>query len=482
MANPTIFLEEAAALLGSRGFTRDPDMLAPWLTDWRGRFTGRALAMASPATTSQVSALVKLCAAHGIPIVPQGGNSGMCGGATPDEDGRALLLSMRRMNAIRSIDPVAQQVVCEAGVVLQTLHETAGEEGLRFPLTLGGKGSATIGGLVSTNAGGTQVLRHGSMRAQVLGLEAVLADGSVFSSLTPLKKDNRGFDLKQLLIGSEGTLGIVTAATLKLVPQIAARAVLWAGVASLAEARELLLFFERNAGSALEGFEVLAQGTLGDVIDHLPGSRAPLSGHHPWHALIELVADEASAGDLPGFAEGLLAGAFEKGLLQDATIAASETQAEAFWTLRDSIAPAERAKGPAVQHDISVPVDRMPAFVDEAIPLLEASWPGTQAVAFGHLGDGNVHFHVIAPSGSDPLAWQTGDGKKISAQVYELVTRWGGSISAEHGIGQLKREEFARLGDPVALAMLRSVKSALDPAGILNPGKLVPLARIGDSP
>jgi FAD/FMN-containing dehydrogenase len=482
MADHTVFLAEAAALLGPRGFTRDAELMTPWLTDWRGRFTGRALAMASPASTAEVSALVKLCASHGVPVVPQGGNSGMCGGATPDEEGGSLLLSLRRMNAIRSFDDASQQAVCEAGVILQTLHEAVGERGLRFPLTLGGKGSATIGGLVSTNAGGTQVLRHGSMRAQVLGLEAVLADGSVFSSLTPLKKDNRGFDLKQLLIGSEGTLGIVTAATLKLVPQAAARAVLWAGVQSLEAARELLLYFERAAGNALEGFEVLAQSTLDDVVAHVPGARQPLAGPHAWHALIELVADGESFDALPARAEKLLADAFGQGLLEDATVAASETQAEAFWTLRDSIAPAERAKGPAVQHDISVPVDRMPAFVAEAVPLLETSWPGTQAVAFGHLGDGNVHFHVIAPHGSDPLAWQTGDGKRISAQVHELVTRWGGSISAEHGIGQLKRDEFARLGDPVALDMLRAVKRALDPAGLLNPGKLVPLARIGDSP
>jgi FAD/FMN-containing dehydrogenase len=482
MADPTPFIAAATALLGPRGFTLDPELMAPWLSDWRGRFTGRALAMASPASTGEVSALVKLCAAHGVPIVPQGGNSGMCGGATPDVEGRSLLLSLRRMDAIRSLDVAARQVVCEAGVILQTLHEVVEEEGLRFPLTLGGKGSATVGGLVSTNAGGTQVLRHGSMRAQVLGLEAVLADGSVFCGLTHLKKDNRGFDLKQLLIGSEGTLGIVTAATLKLVPQIAARAVLWAGVPSLAGARELLLFLERSAGSALEGFEVLAQDTLDDVLAHVPGSRPPLAGRHEWHALIELVADGASSDALPALAEKLLADAFGHGLLEDATIAASEAQAEAFWTLRDAIAPAERAKGPAVQHDISVPVDQMPAFVAEAVPILEASWPGTQAIAFGHLGDGNVHFHVIAPKGSDPLEWQTGDGKKISSQVYELVTRWGGSISAEHGIGQLKRDEFARLGDPVSLAMLRAVKAALDPAGLLNPGKLVPLARVGDNP
>lgn len=470
------FLSEAAALLGPRGLTRDPDIMDPWLTDWRGRFTGRALAMASPASTDEVAALAALCARHGVPIVPQGGNSGMSGGATPDEAGDALLLSLRRMNAIRSLDTEARQAVCEAGVVLQTLHEAAAAQRLRFPLTLGGKGSATVGGLVSTNAGGTQVLRHGSMRAQVLGLEAVLADGSVFSALTALKKDNRGFDLKQLLIGSEGTLGIVTAATLRLLPAIADGRVLWAGVASLEAARALLLHAEAAAGDALEGFEVLAQDTLDDVIAHLPAARAPLGGRHAWHALIELVADDAGAGRLSALAEDLLASAFEKDLLEDAAIAASEAQAEAFWLLRDSIAPAERARGPAVQHDISVAVERMPAFVAAAVPLIEADWPGTHAVAFGHLGDGNVHFHVIAPPGADPRAWQEGDGKAISDRVYRLVTEWGGSISAEHGIGQLKRDTLGALGDPVALEMMRAIKHALDPQGLLNPGKLVPLA------
>ena len=476
------FLEEAATLLGPRGLTRDPDLMEPWLTDWRGRFTGRALALASPASTAEVSGLVKLCAEHGISIVPQGGNSGMVGGATPDESGREIVLSLRRMNAVRSIDPEARQAVCQAGVILQTLHEAVEAEGMRFPLTLGGKGSATVGGLVSTNAGGTQVLRHGSMRAQVLGLEAVLADGSVFDALTPLKKDNRGFDLKQLLIGSEGTLGIVTAATLRLLPAIADRAVLWAGLPSIRRARALLLHCEEMAGDALEGFEVIPQPTLNDVLAHIPGSRAPLASPHAWHALIELVADRAGAERLRPLAEDMLASALATGLLEDAVIAANESQAEAFWLLRDSIAAAERDKGPAVQHDISVAVEQMPEFVEAAVPQIEAEWPGTEAVAFGHLGDGNVHFHVIAPRGVDSLAWQQSDGKAISSQVYELVTRWGGSISAEHGIGQLKRDELARLGDPVQLAMMRAVKQALDPHDLLNPGKLVPLAPVAANP
>jgi FAD/FMN-containing dehydrogenase len=476
------FLDAAAALLGPRGFTVDPELMAPWLTDWRGRYTGKALAMASPASTAEVSALVKLCGEHGIAIVPQGGNSGMVGGATPDESGQAILLSLRRMNAIRSIDPQGRQVVCEAGVILQSLHEAVEASGMRFPLTLGGKGSATIGGLISTNAGGTQVLRHGSMRTQVLGLEAVLADGGVFDALAPLKKDNRGFDLKQLLIGSEGTLGIVTAATLRILPAIADRAVLWAGVPSIKTARALLLHCEEVAGEALEGFEVMPQSTLDAVLAHIPGSRAPLGKPHAWHALIELVADRAGVDRLGALAEEVLSSAFEKGLLEDAVIAANEAQAEAFWMLRDSIAPAERDKGPAVQHDISVAVEKMPEFVDQAVPQIEAAWPGTEAVAFGHLGDGNVHFHVIAPPGVDGLAWQQGDGKAISSQVYELVTRWGGSISAEHGIGQLKRDDLARLGDPVQIGLMRAVKHALDPKGLLNPGKLVPLAPTAPSP
>lgn len=476
------FLAKAATLLGARGLTRDPELMAPWLTDWRGRFVGSALAMASPADTAELAALVKLCAEHRVPIVPQGGNSGMAGGATPGSalpgsEDRELLLSLRRLNTVRALDPQARQITCEAGVVLQTLHDSAAAAALRFPLTLGGKGSATVGGLISTNAGGSQVLRHGSMRSLVLGIEAVLADGSVFSQLTPLKKDNRGFDLKQLLIGSEGTLGIVTAATLRLVPAVADRAVAWAGVPSLSAARALLLYCQDVVGNALEGFEVLPQACLEAVLHYLPDARAPLSAPHAWHAMIEVVADQTAADGLRERCEAMLAGALERGLMADATIAANETQAEAFWLLREAIAPAERARGPAVQHDISVAVERMPEFVDAAVPLIEASWPGTEALAFGHLGDGNVHFHVIAPrgSGSD---WATRDGIAVSHAVNDLVAQWGGSISAEHGIGQLKRDELARLGDPVALAMMRSVKRALDPGGLLNPGKLIGLGKL----
>ncbi|MXO48364.1 FAD-binding protein [Erythrobacter vulgaris] len=482
MDNADLFLAEAADLLGERGFTRDREIIEPWLTDWRGRFKGEALGMASPASTEEVATFVRLCARHSVPIVPQGGNSGMSGGATPDASGTTVLLSLRRMNRIRSLDNDAGEVTCEAGVILQDLHEAAEERRLRFPLTLGGKGSATVGGLVSTNAGGTQVLRHGTMRNQVLGLEAVMADGSVLDTLTPLKKDNRGFDLKQVLIGSEGTLGIVTAATLRLLPEIGERKVIWVGQNSLQDARRLLLHFQNLAGDSLEGFEVIPAHSLAAVIDHLPYARSPVEGKHAWHALIELTSKAGETEALGALAEEILGKALDLGILNDAVIAANETQAEDFWLLRESIAPAERAIGPAMQHDISVSVSRMADFVDEISPTIEKRFPGTKAVAFGHLGDGNVHFHVLAPSGSTGGEWEHTQGKEISSYVHDLVTEWGGSISAEHGIGQIKRTELGRLGDPVALALMRSIKQALDPNGLLNPGKLVPLAQEGSTP
>lgn len=462
------FLAEAAGLLGPRGLTCDPQLMEPWLTDWRGRYAGAARGLASPGSTLELAALVKICARYRVPIVPQGGNSGMSGGATPDSSGAALLVSLRRMNAIRALTPQTGTALCEAGVVLQTLQEAADAQGLRFPLTLGGKGSATIGGLIATNAGGTQVLRHGSMRAQVLGIEAVLADGSIYSALTPLKKDNRGFDLKQLFIGSEGTLGIITAATLRLIPAAPVRQVIWAGLESVQHASDLLRHCQAVCVDLLEGFEVLPQSCLDAVLAYLPDARAPLAEPHAWHALIELVGDDPAP-----VGERMLEQALTKELLEDAAIAVSETQADAFWNLRDAISPAERAKGPAMQHDIAVPVDKMAAFISAAVAEIEQRWPGVRAFGFGHLGDGNIHFHAQAPHGVDRDAWEQGDGKAISHTVHDLVDRWQGTISAEHGIGQLKVAELERLADPVALTLLRQVKAALDPEGLFNPGKLL---------
>ena len=474
MTEQSPLLPQIAALLGPRGFTTDADLMAPWLSDWRGRYHGRALGMASPATTAELAALVKLTRDHGVAIVPQGGNSGMSGGATPDDSGQALLVSLRRMNTMGPVDLENRRITCGAGVVLQNLHETAEAQGLRFPLTLGGKGSATVGGLISTNAGGTQVLRHGNMRSQVLGLEAVMPDGQVFSALTPLKKDNRGFDLKQLFIGSEGTLGIVTAATLALVPALAERRVVWAGLASVQAARALLLHCEASVGEALEGFEVIPHPSLEAVFDYAPDMRHPLEAPQPWYALIEIAADKAAAETLGERVETMLGEAFEAGLLADAVIAANETQAEAFWGLRETVPMAERSKGPAKQHDISVPVEAMPDFITAASKAMEEAFPGCHAVAFGHLGDGNVHFHVISPEGSERVAWEASEGKAVTAMVHDLVTQWGGSISAEHGIGQMKVDDLARLSDPASLSLMRAVKQALDPQGLMNPGKLVP--------
>ena len=422
----------------------------------------------SPATTEEVSVIVALAAHHGVPLVPQGGNTGMVGGATPPDDGSALILSMRRMNRIRGIDAAAGFAIVEAGVVLQTVHEAVAAQGMRFPLTLGARGSATIGGLVSTNAGGTQVLRFGTMRALVAGVEAVMPDGGIWRGLDVLKKDNRGYDLNQLLIGAEGTLGVVTAATLKLVPAIGDRAVAWMGVETPEVALQLLRRFERVT-HGIEWFEIVPADTLGLVLKHVPGARSPLNGTHPWHVLAELVADADANAEL----ESLVASAFEAGMIRDATIAASEAQANDFWHLRDSISQAERAEGPAMQHDISVPVDAMPHFMVEAARSVEAAFPATVASAFGHLGDGNVHFHVRAPAGAEAERWRAEVGLRASALVHDLVDAAGGSISAEHGIGQMKREELARLSDPVRMASLRAIKQALDPNGIMNPGKLL---------
>jgi FAD/FMN-containing dehydrogenase len=471
-------LAELARLLGPRGMTTDVAEMAPWLEDWRRRYRGTAAAMLSPATTGEVQEVVRRCVAEQVALVPQGGNSSMVGGATPPADGSALLVSLRRMNRIRSLS--AEGATCEAGVVLQTLHEAAAEAGLRFPLSLAAKGSATVGGLVSTNAGGTQVLRHGTMRALVLGLEAVLPDGSLFDGLAALAKDNRGYDLKQLLIGAEGTLGIVTAARLRLLPAVTDRAVAWVGLASPDAALHLLRSLERALPGAVESFELLAGSVLDLVTSHISGTRPPLASPFPWHVLVEAVE---SLPDRAGrAAEALaeaLAGELEAGRIGDAAIAASEEQALAFWRIRESVAEAERHEGPAAKHDVSVEVAAMPRFIEEGAADVERRFAGTRVVAFGHLGDGNVHFNVIAPPGA-AATWPVEDGGAVTRHVHDLVAAAGGSISAEHGIGQLRLAELERLA-PERVRLLRTIKSALDPAGLFNPGKLVRLAQSGPS-
>ena len=456
MDKSTEFCDEARALLGERGFTRDADLVTPWLTDWRGRFTGKAIGLASPSSTQEVSALVKLCARHGVPIVPQGGNSGMVGGATPDEAGRSILLSLRRMNRILDVDAEAGLVRAEAGVILQTLHEAVLAKGQRFPLSLGGKGSATVGGLISTNAGGTQVLRHGTMRALVAGIRAVMPDGGIYEGMAALKKDNRGYDFRHLLIGAEGTLGIVTAATLRTVPALIDRAVAWIGLDSVEAAYRLFRFIEKEGAGQLEGFEILPEECLANVLTHIEGTNDPLPEPHRWHALIEWVKDRDAQEDPTELATRLLGDAFERGLIGNAVLAQSEAQAEAFWKMREMISEAERAAGPAVQHDISVPVEHMADFIARETDVIEARWPGTRVAAFGHMGDGNLHYNIYPPKGQPKSAFSDQAGR-IKRAVHDLVHAFDGSISAEHGIGRIKTDDLARYGDPVKLSAMRAI-------------------------
>lgn len=474
-------LDHLAERLDAKAIVIDPAEIAPWETDWRGRFHGCAPALIAPDSRDAVTIAVRAAGAFGVPLVPQGGNTSMVGGATPPADGNALILSTRRLNRIRSISADANLAIAEAGVILADLHDAAERAGRRFPLTLGSRGSATIGGLVSTNAGGTQVLRWGTMRALVAGVEAVLPDGSIHDGLSALKKDNRGYDLDQLLIGAEGTLGVVTAAVLRLAPAIAARGVAWAGLASPEDALKLLRRMQEST-NAIESFEIIPGDSLGLVIEHIPGTRMPLAGDHPWHLLIEAVASDPEAEPPAHLLEKLLAPALEAGIVTDAVVAASEAQAEAFWRIRDSLSEAERASGPAVQHDISVPIDAMPRFMIEAAHAAEQRFLGSHATAFGHLGDGNVHFHVRAPAGADRDRWYAEEAPVVTRFVHDLVVAAGGSISAEHGIGQMKIDELARLAPPGRLAALRAIRRALDPKGIMNPGKLVALAPERDAP
>ena len=463
-------IEEIRTRYGAKAAITDSADVEPWLTDWRGRFHGKANAILSPASTEEVAAIVKLAGERRIPLVPQGGNTSMVGGATPPSDGSALILSLRRMSRLRSLSAEHNVAVAEAGVILARLHEEAASVGRRFPLTLGARGSCTVGGLISTNAGGTQVLRFGTVRSLVAGLEAVLPDGSIHSHLTGLKKDNRGYNLDQLLIGAEGTLGIVTAAALRLVPAIYARAVGWAGVDSPQAALSLLRIFEAKT-DRIEGFELVPADSLALVLKHIPGTRPPLSGVHAWNLLIEATSSSPEL-DPTELLESLLARAIEDRLVEDAMVASSEAQAEALWRIRDSISEAERAEGPSTAHDISVAVAEMPDFLLRSKVAVEKAFPGTIASAFGHLGDGNLHFHVRAGTRAAP-GWNESEGHEIERFIDDLVTQAGGSISAEHGIGQMKRGELERLAAPGDLAALRAIKKALDPLGLMNPGKLV---------
>jgi FAD/FMN-containing dehydrogenase len=459
--------------LGPKGFTTDPADMAPRLIDWRRRVAGTAAALLSPASVDDVAYVVRLASEAGVAIVPQGGNTSMVAGAIPAGDSSALLLSMRRMDRIRTISPGDNIAVAEAGVILSTLHEAAAQIGRRFPLSLGARGSATIGGLISTNAGGTQVLKFGNMRSLVLGIEAVLPDGSLLDMLAPLRKDNRGYDLRQLFVGAEGTLGIVTAASLRLVPAIGRRAVAWVGLGDPHAALTLLRGIEEQMGEAVESFELITQLAMDLLARHIPGTRPPLERACAWNVLIEVTAP-GGAPDPADLLSQVIGAAIDRGDAEDAVVAVSEAQASALWKLREDVPEAERADGLAVKHDVAVPVSAVPAFLADAIPDVERRFPGASVIAFGHLGDGNIHFNVRPPLDADRAGWIAEHGAAVSLFVHDIVVGRQGTISAEHGIGQTKLAEFARTTDPVRLATLRAIKRALDPRAIMNPGKLIP--------
>lgn len=459
-------IDEIKEAAGAGGWSNDPAVLAPHLIDWRGRVRGTAALIVWPRTTAMVAAIVRAAAARRVALVPQGGNTGMVGGSIPDANGQSVIVSLTRMDWIGAPDAAGLTMIVEAGAILENVHTVARAAGLVFPLSLAAKGSATIGGLVATNAGGVQVVRHGNMRARVAGLEAVLPDGQVLDQLDPLVKDNGGYDIKQLLIGSEGTLGIVTRVALRLVPAPRDTAVAWAGVADPAAALALLAALRDRLGDVVESFELIPGSGVDLLVAH--GLRAPLAEAHAWQVLIELTSVRADAG-LSAALGDVLAGAG----VDDAVVAQSEAQAAALWHLRETLPEAERRDGVAVKHDISVPVAAMPRFIVEATPRVEARWPGSRVLAFGHLGDGNIHFNVRAPLGSDSAAWVDTNAAAITAAVNDLVVAAHGSIAAEHGVGSIKAAELARVGNPAKLAAMRAIKTALDPFGIMNPGKII---------
>lgn len=440
--------------------------LAAHLTDWRGVKQGRADLLLLPRNTDDVVQIVRWAGRHGVGLVPQGGNTGLVGGSVPEptSNGPVAVLSLRRMDSIEAADPAGLSMIAGAGAILANVHSAAEVANCRFPLSLGARGSATVGGLVSTNAGGVQVLRHGPMRSLVLGLEAVLPDGTVLDQLSALRKDNTGYDIKQLLIGAEGTLGVVTRVALKLSPALSARTIGWAGVASPAEALALLQRLRAAAGEVVESFELMAGDAVELTFEHAPSIRSPLSGAHEYHVLIELGGEAA-------LLESVLAAAIEAGEVEDATIAQSDAQGEAFWAIRETIPEAEKRQGKTVKNDISIAVAQLPAFHTEALAMLAAEFPGARPFVFGHLGDGNLHWNIRTPLGA-PESWLKEEGEAARIRLHDLIMRYRGSISAEHGIGTLKAAELVRLGNPGKLAAMRAIKSALDPLGIMNPGKL----------
>jgi FAD/FMN-containing dehydrogenase len=468
---PSAVLQRAKEIVGAENvFTATSD-LAPYVVDARKRYSGRALAVARPGSVAETVALVKLCAETRTPLVPQGGNTSLCGASVPDQAGTALVINLSRMNRIRQIDPLNNTMTVEAGCILAAIQQAAADADRLFPLSLAAEGSCEIGGNLSTNAGGVQVLRYGNTRDLVLGLEVVLPSGELWEGLRGLRKDNTGYDLKQLFIGAEGTLGIITAAVLKLFPKPRGVAVAFAGLDSVGQVLRLLSLVQALAGERLTAFELMSDFALRLVLKHRPGSQVPFAREFAQYALIEL-SDTQTAEAVTPLLESILADAMGQGIVIDAAVAQSESQAAALWALRENVSEAQGAEGRNLKHDVAVPISAIDEFLRVTDAALAAAYPGVRPVTFGHVGDGNLHYNIARPESSNEQAWLA-ETKAVQKIVHDSVARFGGSISAEHGLGQLKREEILRYKSAVEMDLMRAIKRTLDPLGIMNPGKVL---------
>lgn len=464
-------IAEFEQTVGAAYVLRDDKDMAPYLTDWRGRYTGRARCVLRPGTTEEVAAAVRLCAEHGVPIVPQGGNTGLVGGGVPRVSGSEVVISLSRLKRVRAVDPANNTITVEAGCTLAAVQEAARAADRLFPLSLAAEGTCQIGGNLSSNAGGVQVLRYGNTRELTLGLEVVLPSGEVWNGLRGLRKDNTGYDLKHLFIGAEGTLGIITAAVLKLFPLPRARCVAWLAISEPEEAIRLLGELRTACGEGLTAFEIVARPALELVLRHIPGSLDPLATQAPWYLLAEL-NDTAADADLHARFEAGLMPAMERGAVLDAVLSSSEAQAQALWALRENISEAQRIEGISIKHDVAVPVSAIPRFLARADTALREAFPGVRIVAFGHVGDGNLHYNLSKPLSQENAGF-IAETPAVNHIVHDIVADLAGSISAEHGLGQLKREEIRRYKSSLELDMMRAIKQALDPHGLMNPGKLI---------
>ncbi|MDE1994665.1 MAG: FAD-binding oxidoreductase [Rhizobiaceae bacterium] len=464
-------LERFAAIVGETHVLREAADMAPHLVENRGLYHGASPMLLKPGSVEEVSAILKLASETGTAIVPQTGNTGLVGGQTPREGQSDIIVSLERMNRVRDIDPVGNTMVVDGGCILADVHKAAAEHGRMFPLSLGSEGSCRIAGNLSTNAGGTAVLAYGNMRQLCLGLEVVLPTGEIWNGLRRLKKDNTGYDLRDLFIGAEGTLGIITGAVLKLFPQPLGHQVAFAGIRSTDDALTLFKNASSLCGTALTGFELMPRIGVEFTVRNIPGVRDPLEAAHSWYVLIDISTSD-SAETAERMMTTLLEQGYEAGLIEDATIASSEAQQKALWHMRESMSDAQKPEGGSIKHDVSVPVAQIPQFMAQAEKAVMDAMPGARICAFGHMGDGNIHYNISQPIGADKAEF-IGRWREINKIVHGLVLQHGGSISAEHGIGQLKRDELAEIRSDIEMDLMRRIKTAFDPAGIMNPGKVL---------